>query len=169
MVKTKKSDENIILKEAQEVLEEIEDKETPKELTSEEKLIEAKNKYIRLQAEFQNFQNRTDKEKADIRLNANASLISELLKVLDNFELSLAHNKDKGIQMIYDELNTILEKQGMKIIDTKIPFDPRFHEALIQEEGEEHGKILEELQKGYLLNNKLLRASKVKISTKSDS
>ena len=167
MVETKKSDENVILEEAVEVLEEAEESKVPVELTPEEKLAEAADKYRRLQAEFQNFQNRTEKEKTDIKLNANAVLITELLKVLDNFELSLSHSEDKGVQMIHDELKTILEKQGMKIIDTKIPFDPRFHEALMQEAGDEHGKILEELQKGYLLNDKLLRASKVKISTKN--
>lgn len=162
MVETKKSEDNVVLEEAAEVL-----SEPVETLAIENKEKELIERLQRLQAEFENFRKRTEKEKEDIRLNANAELISELLKVLDNFELSLKHNEDEGVKMIYDELNTILEKQGMKIIDTKGGFDPRFHEALVQEEGEEHGKILEELQKGYLLNDKLLRASKVKISTKN--
>lgn len=160
MVETKEQEDNIILEEAAEVLEES--TESPTEKDKEQELTE---RLQRLQAEFENFRKRTEKEKQDIRLNANAELISELLSVLDNFELSLKHNEDKGVQMIYDELNAILEKQGMRVISTKGTFDPKFHDALLQEEGEEHGKILEELQRGYLLNDKLLRASKVKIST----
>jgi molecular chaperone GrpE len=179
MTKAKKTDaadsigveneDNVVIEEAMEVLKGMmeeaieENPENPEpEKTKEQELTE---KLQRLQAEFENFRKRTEKEKQDIKLNANAALITDLLKILDNFELSLKHNEDKGVQMIYDELNEILEKQGMKIIDTKIPFDPRFHEALMQEAGEENGKILEEFQKGYLLNDKLLRASKVKIST----
>jgi molecular chaperone GrpE len=122
----------------------------------------------RLQAEFENFRKRTEKEKVENKANANADLISELIPILDNFELSLKHNKDKGIILIYDELIRILEKQGLKKINTKEKFNPKFHEALIKVEGESHGEILEELQKGYTLNDKLLRASKVKISTKTD-
>jgi molecular chaperone GrpE len=159
MVETKKSEENVILEEAVEVLEATEE---VKEVSKEQGLTE---KLQRLQAEFQNFQNRTEKEKQDIKLNANANLISKLLSILDNFELSLKHNKDEGVKLIFDELNTLLDKEGLKVIDTKGNFDPKFHEALMQEEGKDHGKILEELQKGYLLNDKLLRASKVKIST----
>ena len=66
--------------------------------------------------------------------------------------------------MIYDELNEILKNQGLKVIDTKGIFNPKLHEAVIKVDGEKEGAILEEIQKGYLLNDKLLRASKVKIS-----
>ncbi len=122
----------------------------------------------RLQAEFENFRKRTEKEKAEQINNANATLISQLIEVLDDFELSLKHNQDDGVKLIYEKLYKILEKQGLKIIDTTGTFNPRFHEALIQVRGEKHGTILEELQKGYSLNAKLLRASKVKISTKDN-
>jgi molecular chaperone GrpE len=159
MVAKEKTKENIIIEEAKEVLE----AEEPKEENKEKSYIE---KLQRLQAEFENFVRRTEKEKSQILANANESLISELLPVLDNFELSIKHTKDKGIIIIYDELLRILEKQGLKKIDTTKDFDPKFHEALLQEDGEEDGKILEELQKGYTLNDKLLRASKVKISKK---
>ncbi len=121
-------------------------------------------KLQRLQAEFENFRKRTEKEKLESLTNANANLISQLLRVLDDFELSLKHNKDKGVMLIYDELNKILIKQGLRVIDTNGLFNPKFHEALIRVDGEKEGIILEELQKGYLLNDKLLRASKVKIS-----
>ena len=137
-----------------------EDKE---ENIQKDKLQEYIERLQRLQAEFENFQKRTDKEKKENSSNANANLISQLIKVLDNFELSLKHNKDEGIKLIYDELMEILEKQGLTIIDTSGKFNPKIHEVLMQEDGEEEGKILEVLQKGYMLNNKLLRASKVKI------
>jgi len=158
MVETNPQEENIILEEATEVLE-----ETPEEESKEEIYLK---QLQRLQAEFENFRRRTEKEKIQILANANESLISELLPILDNFELSLKHNEDKGVLIIYDELCKTLEKQGLKKIETKGNFNPKFHEALIQEPGETEGKILEELQKGYTLNDKLLRASRVKISKK---
>lgn len=176
MVESKKTDNNLVIEEAKEILEEENLKnESKKEINKEANKIAKENKETEkekdlikrlqmLQAEFENFRKRTDKEKHEIILNANASLITELLKVLDNFELSLKHNKDKGVKLIYDELNFILEKQGLKTIETNGVFDPKFHEAIMQIEGEKHGEILEEFQKGYVLNNKLLRASKVKIS-----
>jgi molecular chaperone GrpE len=139
------------------------------ETPTENKEKELTERLQRLQAEFENFRKRTGREKADIIANANADLISQLIPILDNFELSLKHDKDKGIILIYDELTKILEKQGLKKINTKEKFNPKFHEALIQVAGESHGEILEELQRGYILNDRLLRASKVKISTKTDS
>ncbi len=126
-----------------------------------------KNEYLeqlqRLQAEFENFRKRTEKERKTIFQNANEDLIVKLLGILDNFELALKHIDDKGINMIYSELYIILENEGLKIIKTEGKFDPRIHEALIQEDGEEDEKIIEEFQKGYTLNDKVIRASKVKI------
>lgn len=135
-----------------------------KELKVENKEKEYLERIARLQAEFDNFQKRTEREKQENLINANADLISEFLSILDNFELSLKHNKDKGIALIYEEVVSVLEKQGLKVIDVSGKFDPKYHEALIQEDGEKEGVILEEIQRGYTLNDKLLRASKVKIS-----
>ncbi len=118
----------------------------------------------RLQAEFDNFRKRTEKEKYELLKNANEDLIVKLLGVLDNFELALEHVEDKGIKMIYSELYSILEKEGLNIIKTEGEFDPKIHEAIIQEEGKENEKIVEELQKGYILNDKVIRPSKVKIT-----
>lgn len=118
----------------------------------------------RLQAEFENFRKRTEKERQAIFLNANEDLIVKLLGVLDNFELALKHVDDEGIKMIYSELYSILENEGLKPIKAEGKFDPRVHEALIQEDGEEDEKIIEELQKGYMLNDKVIRHSKVKIT-----
>jgi molecular chaperone GrpE len=127
-------------------------------------LIGYKEDLQRLQAEFDNFRKRTDKEKQEIYENANQELIIRLLDILDNFELALKHIKDKGIEMIYSQLYSLLENKGLKIINAKGKFNPEIHEALISEEGNNEDIIIEELQKGYYLNNKVIRHSKVKIS-----
>ena len=140
--------------------------EVPQEVNKEAEYID---KIARLQAEFDNSRKRMDKEKQEILLNANANLLTELLPTLDHFELALKHNKDKGVQMIYDELKENLEKFGLKVISTKGNFNPNIHEAVIKVEGEKDGAILEEIQKGYLINERLLRASKVKVSRLKDT
>ena len=117
----------------------------------------------RLQAEFENYQKRTEKEKQENLINANSNIIFQLLEVLDTFELALKHNKDLGVQLIYRDLISILKKQGLKTIDATGVFNPKIHEVVLKVGEDNTGVIIEELQKGYLLNNKLLRASKVKI------
>ncbi|HLD12523.1 MAG TPA: nucleotide exchange factor GrpE [Candidatus Nanoarchaeia archaeon] len=125
-------------------------------------------KLQRLQAEFDNYRKRLEKEKQELVISANAGLMYELLSVLDNFELSLKHNNDKGIMLVYQELQKILEKKGLKVIEAKGVFNPKIHEAVMKVEGEQDGIILEELQRGYWLHDKLLRASKVKVSRVTD-
>jgi len=169
MIAKEKTKENITIENTKEALDATKvSKKEKKENTHSNKEKEYIERLQRLQAEFENFRKRTEKEKTDIKENANADLVTKLLEVLDNFELALKHNKDKGITIIHEELNKILKQQGLKKIDTKGKFNPKFHEALIQESGKQNGIILEELQKGYMLNNKLLRASKVKISKKKN-
>jgi molecular chaperone GrpE len=146
------------------ILNAIKDMPNVEETSIVDKDKEFQEKLARQQADFDNYRKRMEKEKQEIVSNANANLISEILPTLDHFELALKHNKDKGVEMIYDELNEILKNNGVKIINTKGTFNPRLHEAVVKVDGEEDGKILEEIQKGYLLNEKLLRASKVKVS-----
>jgi molecular chaperone GrpE len=117
----------------------------------------------RLQAEFENFRKRTEKEKSQVRKEANANLILQLLEVLDNFELSLKYTKDQGVKLIHNQFEKVLSKNGLKSIEAKGKFNPNIHEAIAQVPGKNDGEIIEEIQKGYLLNDKLLRASKVKI------
>ncbi len=140
--------------------------ETPNVGTNsfEAKEKEYQDKIARQQADFDNFRKRTDKDRIEYLHRANANLISELLPALDHFELALKHNKDKGVALIYDELIKILEKQGVKVVETKGIFDPKIHEVVLTVAGDKDGEILEEIQKGYSLNEKLLRAAKVKIS-----
>jgi len=136
-------------------------------MVESEKMTEKEyiEKLQRLQAEFENFRRRSEMEKSQTSSNANTQLIFQLLEVLDNFELALKHNADPGIKLVYGQLYKILEKQGLRVIKTDGKFDPKLHEALIKEEGEKYGVILEEIKKGYMLNDKLIRASKVRIST----
>lgn len=117
----------------------------------------------RVQAEFENFRKRTEKEKAQVLENANENLILQLLDVLDNFELSLKYTKDQGVKLIHNQFVKVLNKNGLKSIEATGTFNPNIHEAIAQVPGENDGEIVEEIQKGYLLNDKLLRASKVKI------
>ncbi|MGV8142297.1 MAG: nucleotide exchange factor GrpE [Candidatus Pacearchaeota archaeon] len=118
----------------------------------------------RLQAEFENFRKRTEAEKRDHSNNSNASLILQLLDVLDNFDLAIKHSADPGIKLVYAQFYKILEKQGVKPVIATGKFNPKFHEAIIKEEGETYGMILQEIKKGYMINDKLLRAAKVKIA-----
>ena len=147
-----------------------------KELLAKEQTIAELTELLqRLQAEFENYKKRVDKEKQEFCKLANAEFVSKLLPILDSFELALK-NKDKeedfvkGVELIYSQLFDVLEKQGLRPIqalDRK--FDPYSHEALLQQESDkEENHVLEELQKGYMFNNKLVRTSKVKISKKLD-
>ncbi len=137
---------------------------------AELQLAEYKTLLQRLQAEFENFQKRTVKEQTQFKAHATQELLKELLNITDDFELAL-NNKEtdafrNGIELIYAKLNVFLEKQGVKKISTNKKFDPNYHEALMQENSDKpEGTILQELQSGYTIHDKVLRPSKVKIST----
>ncbi|MDA3836430.1 MAG: nucleotide exchange factor GrpE [Nanoarchaeota archaeon] len=121
-------------------------------------------KIQKMQAELENSRKRMEKDKSDLIDTANAKLITNVLPVLDHFELALKYNKDKGVEMIYNELFKVLENQGVEVINTDCVYDANVHEVIAQVEGGEEGEIMEVVQKGFLLNKRLLRASKVKIS-----
>jgi len=136
------------------------------------------DKYLRLQADFENSRKRQEKEKQDFFRYANEGLVIELLNVLDDLErtVGLAQEKHqdlaaflKGVEMILAHLYEMLKGHGVKPIEAEGKlFDPHFHEAMMQVENKdvpEH-TIVEELQKGYLLNDKVVRTSKVKVSKK---
>ncbi len=124
----------------------------------------------RLQAEFENYKKRTDKECADFRKYSTAKLITKLLPILDSFELALKNTKDdgakKGLELIYSQFFTTLEEEGLrKIKALKEKFDPYKHEVLLTEKSDQpEDTILEELQTGYILNEEVLRHTKVKIA-----
>ncbi len=156
--------------EAKEKEEKVEKVDEVKIDPKDQKIKELTESLQRLQAEFENFKKRTDKEKQDFCKYAEKELMVELLPVLDNFELALKNTKDnsefiKGVELIYAQLVSGLEKKGLKIIETQGKFDPHKHEVLLQEESDkDSGEILEELQKGYQLNETILRTAKVKVS-----
>jgi molecular chaperone GrpE len=163
---------------------EKEAKEENKENSGDEDLLkkmeaqykELHDKYVRSCADFENIRKRLEKEKYDTIKFANEEIIGELLNVLDDLErtVALADNKQadlatflKGVEMVLAHLYEMLKRYGIKPIETdgKI-FDPHFHEALMQAENNdlpEH-TIVEELQKGYVLNDRVIRTAKVKVA-----
>lgn len=124
----------------------------------------------RLQAEFQNFRKRTEDEKSKFVSYATQDMIQKILPVMDNFELALETKKEdtefyKGVEMIYAQFKEILFEQGLTPIHAKGKFDPNIHEAvLVEDSKKENNSIIEELQKGYMLGNRVIRHSKVKIA-----
>jgi molecular chaperone GrpE len=147
------------------------EKETNKKLKEkDEKINELTESLQRLQAEFENYKKRTELNNAEYRKCAIHDFIKKLLPVIDNFELALQHKKNKeeflkGVELIYSELYSILEDEGLEKIDAlNKKFDPYFHEALLSEKSDKPNVVLEELQKGYKLKDKVLRHTKVKVS-----
>ncbi|MBI2580531.1 nucleotide exchange factor GrpE [Candidatus Woesearchaeota archaeon] len=140
-------------------------------------LADYKDSLQRLQAEFENYKKRVDKEKVQFQQFATAEVVKSLLSVLDSFELALksvnspaaAANEKmaKGMEMIYGQFYSALEAQGLRPIKALgEKFDPYRHEVLMQEETADEKKdgiVVEEFQKGYALNDVILRYSKVKV------
>ncbi|MEE0741627.1 MAG: nucleotide exchange factor GrpE [Emergencia sp.] len=145
--------------------------QAPKEETGEEE--EGLNtKYLRLMADFQNYKRRVEKEKSDIYAYANEKIVSELLDVIDNFERALLHEAAdesfaEGMKMIFKQLTGVLEKAGLEEINALgEDFDPNFHNAVMTEDNADYdsGKVTEVMQKGYMLNKKVIRPSMVKVN-----
>lgn len=129
-------------------------------------------KYLRLMADFQNYKRRVEKEKGDIYTYANEKLITELLAVIDNFERALVSDSTdagfaEGMNMIFKQLTGVLEKAGLEEIKALgEDFDPNFHNAVMTEDNADYesGKVTEVMQKGYMLNKKVIRPSMVKVN-----
>ena len=149
---------------------EPEEKKEGAEASPEEQESE---RYMRLMAEFQNFKRRAAKEKSDIHAFANERIIGDLLPVMDNFERALETETDdieayaKGMQLIFEQMKTALEKAGLKEIEALgLDFDPNVHNAVMTDNTEEfeNDKISKVLQKGYRLNDKVIRPSMVAVN-----
>jgi len=145
--------------------------DTSEKKNPEEEAMETK--YLRLMADFQNYKKRSEKEKADIYAFANEKIILELLDVIDNYERALSHQGEEGtalqegMAMIYKQFKAVLEKNGVEEIEALgQDFDPNLHNAVMTERTEDyqHGKVSCVLQKGYLLNNKVIRHTMVKVA-----
>lgn len=130
---------------------------------------------LRLQAEFDNFRKRTQKEKTELIKYAAERLVADLLPVLDNFERAASAAKvnsditafSQGVDMIFRQLHSVLTNEGLKAVEALgQPFDPNIHEAVLRIDSDEHPEntCVEELQKGYYLKDKVLRPSMVKVS-----
>lgn len=153
---------------------EQEQKNVPEKKIDEkdQKIAELTDCLQRLQAEFENYKKRVEKENNNFLKYANAGLINELLPLLDSFELALKNKESKedfikGVELIFAQLFSTLEKQGLRPIEAEgKPFDPYKHEVMLQEPSDKEGIVLEELQKGYMLYDKVLRHSKVKVGKK---
>ena len=153
---------------------EAEKTEEKTEEKAEEKADDGNEKYVRLMAEFQNYKKRVAKEKNDIREYATEKLVMELLPVLDNFERALAASAEddpagyaKGMELIFTQMVTELQKSGLTEVEAEgQDFDPTKHNAVVTEENEEleSGKVSKVLQKGYALNDKVIRPSMVAVT-----
>ena len=156
------------------ILEPIEALEKEMQETKDE-LDEQKDKFIRLQAETDNFRKRLSREKEEVSQYANERLFKELIPIFDNFERALEDPSNEikslkeGLDMILKQFNTFLEKENVepiKAIGEK--FNPEFHEALTSEESNDHEEdtIISQFVKGYKINNRVLRPSQVIIAKK---
>lgn len=150
--------------------------EQSKNEVSEEKLKEEEElnvRYLRLAADFQNYKRRAEKEKSDIYAYANEKIVLELLDVIDNFERALEHSIGsidsirEGMTMIFKQLNGVLERSGTEeILALGEQFDPNIHCAILTEKSHEYesGIVIQVLQKGYMLNKKIIRPAMVKVA-----
>ncbi|KKO51286.1 nucleotide exchange factor GrpE [Paenibacillus sp. DMB20] len=138
-------------------------------------LSDQQQRTLRAQADFDNFRRRTQKEKEELAKYASSKLITELLPVIDNFERALAaagespevESFSKGVSMIFRQLEGVLNAEGLEAMNcVGQPFNPEFHQAIMQVESEEfeEGIVVEEVQKGYMLKDKVLRPAMVKVS-----
>ncbi len=142
--------------------------------SKDEKIEALEDKYLRLFSEFDNYKKRTKKEKAEIIRNASGDVIKDILPVLDDFDRAIRANEEnevteeklkEGFELIYNKLKGILEKKGLQEMEAKgKPFNMEEHEAMTKAPApseEEKGKVIEEVEKGYYLNDKVLRFAKV--------
>ncbi len=174
-----------------EVVQEHEDQQKPSEASPENesearlKAAEAKSKesyerLLRVSAEFENYKKRSAREADNFRKFANESILKDLLSVADNLERAVQSSSEvgedgksciaEGVELTLKEILRVLERYGVKSIDSVgKPFDPAFHEAMMQEINEEltENTVLKEFQKGYTLHERLLRPAMVIVSKKA--
>jgi len=139
----------------------------------EEELKEQKDKYLRLYAEFDNYRRRTAKENIELRQTAGKEIIASLLDVLDDCDraekqMQQANDIDQlkeGVQLIFNKLRSTLQSKGLKAMESiNTEFDPEKHEAITEIPAPNKslkGKVIDEVQKGYYLNDKIIRFAKV--------
>ena len=126
----------------------------------------------RIQADFDNYRKRTQRENEEFRKYASAGIVTDLLNIVDDLDRALEHAKEDddlavGIKGVRTNLMKILESNGLQEIPADGKFNPNYHEALCTVDGDEDDQIAEVFQKGYTLNGKVIRFTKVKVTKKT--
>tara|TARA_B100000809_G_scaffold133502_1_gene131213 strand:+ start:1094 stop:1648 length:555 start_codon:yes stop_codon:yes gene_type:complete len=170
--------ENVETQETEDSIEEVQEEviELSREESLEIQVKEATDKYLRLYSEFDNFRKRTQKEKIELYKTAGEGIISAIIPVLDDLERAEKANKDSddaqgikdGIKLIQDKITNILKTKGLEAVASPIgeDFNVEFHEAITQipaPSKKQKGKVLDVIERGYELNGKVIRFSKVVI------
>ena len=139
-----------------------------------EKLAEMNDKYIRLYSEYENYRKRTSAEKTELIINGSKDAIKAILPVVDDMERALqamadGDNAKEGVQLIYNKLMSILTQKGLKPIEAKgTKFNEELHEAVTQipaADESQKGQVVDVVEKGYYLNDKVLRYAKVVVAS----
>ena len=142
---------------------------------TKEEAAENYDKYLRTSAELENYRKRAIKERADAINYGNEKILKDILPIIDSMERALDHSSNsqdfdafvEGLNLIYEQLFSVLQKHGVESIDAVgQEFDPNFHEAMLQVESEDYedNTVVEEFEKGYVLNGRLLRPAKAAVS-----
>ena len=135
------------------------------------------DRLLRSAAEFDNYRKRMDRERRELSEFASADVLMDLLPIIDNFERALqapaggdADAFRKGIELIHKQMTDLLRKRGVKPVEALgADFDPNFHQAVIHEVSADHreGEVMQEMQRGYMLGDRLLRPAMVKVAKSS--
>jgi molecular chaperone GrpE len=147
----------------------------PSSAEDEEAAASESDRYLRLAAEFDNYRKRTAREFGEIVRTANMRLLRSLVEIIDNFERAMNHENGeddgdayrKGVELIYNQLTELLQKEQVTVIESiGKPFDPALHEAMMQVDSNEYGEgiVCQEIQKGYKIDDKVLRHARVVVS-----
>jgi molecular chaperone GrpE len=155
---------------------------TEKLETSEKKAQEYYERLLRVSADFENFKKRNARETEEFRKYANQSLVKDLLPILDNLELAIKSSSEpgktdeaslrEGVELTHREILKILQNYQVTPVEALgRPFDPNFHEAVMREESEAHGEntVVSELQKGYMMHDRLIRPAMVVVAVPKNS
>ncbi|MCC6384692.1 MAG: nucleotide exchange factor GrpE [Bacteroidia bacterium] len=144
---------------------ELQQESTDKLSILEEELAAEKDKYLRIFAEFDNFKKRIMRERFELLKNASEDVILTLLPILDDFERAIKAEPDnEGFRLINQKMYSILQQKGLKVMESlNTDFDPELHDAISQMETdkENSGRVIEEIERGYYLNEKVIRHAKV--------
>lgn len=167
-----KKEEEVQNEDLNQINEEQQAEET-KETSPEDQINELNDKYLRLYSEFDNYRKRTSKERLELFKTAGQDILTDLLPVLDDFERAMQNMESSydaeaiqtGINLIYNKFKNILENKGLKHFKSiENDFDPEVHEAITKIPAPSKklkGKVVDEIEKGYMLNDKVIRFAKV--------